>query len=316
MTTKSTNSFSPWVEKYRPTEFDKIVLNDINSSIFNNIIHLGIFPNILFHGPPGTGKTTTIINLIKKYQQKNNQESSDLIIHLNASDERGVDTIRNQINQFVSSKTMFNKGTKFVILDEVDYMTKPAQQALRCLLYNNYDDVRFCIICNYISRIDESLQTKFVKMQFNQLPPVTIVNFLMHISVQEQLNMTKKTAGKIQEMFGSDIRSMINYMQTNQRNMHTLKVVNNTTWNDLGILIKNKSPKLFSVILSICETHNTDLMDVLHNFFGYTILHKKHLVTPEYIALIENILNVSTDIPPKLLIQYVKLQLGDIYRIF
>jgi hypothetical protein len=80
------------------------------------------------------------------------------MIHLNASDERGIDIIRNQINQFVNSKTLFNKGMKFVILDEVDYMTKNAQQALRYLLQNYSSSVRFCLICNYISKIDEGLQ--------------------------------------------------------------------------------------------------------------------------------------------------------------
>ena len=77
------------------------------------------------------------------------------MIHLNASDERGIDIIRNQINSFVNSKSLFNNGMKFVILDEVDYMTKNAQLALD-IYYKNYkSNVRFCLICNYISRIDE-----------------------------------------------------------------------------------------------------------------------------------------------------------------
>ena len=124
----------PWVEKYRPGRFEDIVLEDTNKHILNNIIEKNYFPNLLFYGPPGTGKTTTIINLIDKYQERYNQKRKGLKIHLNASDDRGIDVIRNQINQFVNTKTLFGNGLKFVILDEVDYMTKNAQQALRYLI--------------------------------------------------------------------------------------------------------------------------------------------------------------------------------------
>ena len=117
----------PWVEKYRPTKFDDIVLDPLNKVIMENILRKNYFPNLLLYGPPGTGKTTTIMNLVDTYQENNDQRNKGLMIHLNASDERGIDIIRNQINQFINSQTLFNSGTKFVILDEVDYMTKNAQ---------------------------------------------------------------------------------------------------------------------------------------------------------------------------------------------
>ena len=95
----------PWVEKYRPTNFDDIVLEPLNRTLLENIVSQNNFPNLLFYGPPGTGKTTTIINLIDKYQEHYNQKRKGLKIHLNASDDRGIDVIRNQINQFVNTKT-------------------------------------------------------------------------------------------------------------------------------------------------------------------------------------------------------------------
>ena len=96
-----------WVEKYRPKIIEDIVLDPLNKQILRNIIETSYFPNLLFYGPPGTGKTTTIINLINAYQEKVGVKNKDLIIHLNASDERGIDIIRNQINFFVNSKPLF-----------------------------------------------------------------------------------------------------------------------------------------------------------------------------------------------------------------
>ena len=126
--------YIPWVEKYRPNNFKDIVLEDVNKRILTNIIKKNKFPNLLFYGPPGTGKTTTIINLIEKYQERYGQKRKGLKIHLNASDDRGIDIIRNQISNFVNTKVLFGNGMKFIILDEVDYMTKNAQQALRYLI--------------------------------------------------------------------------------------------------------------------------------------------------------------------------------------
>ena len=98
------NNIIPWVEKYRPTDFEDIVLDPYNYKIMKNIIKGNNFPNLLLYGPPGTGKTTTIINLISDYQKVNKQVNKELIIHLNASDERGIDIIRNHISLFVNSK--------------------------------------------------------------------------------------------------------------------------------------------------------------------------------------------------------------------
>ena len=240
------NSGIPLVEAYRPKHFEDIVLDPLNKLILKNIIETSYFPNLLFYGPPGTGKTTTIINLINAYQEKLNNKNKDLIIHLNASDERGIDIIRNQINSFVNSKPLFNNGMKFVILDEVDYMTKNAQQALRYLLQNYSGGVRFCLICNYISKIDEGLQNEFIRLRFNQLPKQEIIQFLTHISDSEKLNMSQKSLSCIQKLYKSDIRSMINFMQSNQNtsnNQELLFIIDNDVWENIIQMI-NKSEKI------------------------------------------------------------------------
>ena len=219
----------PWIEKYRPTSFDNIVLDPINRQIFENIISQNNIPNLIFYGPPGTGKTTTIINLINKYQNKYNQKNRGLIIHLNASDERGIDVVRNQINTFVNTKTLFTTGIKFIILDEVDYMTKNAQQALKYLIQQYNDKIRFCLICNYISRLDYSLQNEFIRLRFSQLPKKEIYVFLKNIVREEKLSISQKQLEFIQNKFSSDIRSMINFLQSNYQNIDkNLKILSTT----------------------------------------------------------------------------------------
>jgi len=230
----SVNHAMPWVEKYRPSCFEHIVLEPMNRIILSNILKTNYFPNLLLYGPPGTGKTTTIMNLVTAYQSKLNMQNRGLMIHLNASDERGIDIIRNQINNFVSTKSMFGNGIKFVILDEVDYMTTNAQIALRYLLTSYTDNnVRFCLICNYVSRIDESLQTEFVRMRFNQLPQADIFAFLCKIRDNEQLQLSDENLVAIQQQFHSDIRSMINYIQTNQDDLQNLHVITHNVWDHL-----------------------------------------------------------------------------------
>ena len=142
---------------------------------------------------------------------------------MNASDERGIDIIRNQINQFVKSNHLFETGLKFVVLDEVDYMTKNAQQALKTLLQTCRPTVRFCLICNYISKIDESLQNEFVCVRFNQLPQTEIHRFIQNIVEKESLDLSESEIETIQVNYNSDIRSMINFIQ-----LHATSAVVNT----------------------------------------------------------------------------------------
>jgi replication factor C subunit 3/5 len=217
----------PWVEKYRPKKFEEIVLDRYNRKILSNILHQKEFINLIFYGPPGTGKTTTIMNLLKKYQEIHNEKGKDLIIHLNASDERGIDVIRSQIQNFVDSKNLFNIGHKFVILDEVDYMTKSAQQALRYLIHMNKSKVSFCLICNYISKIDLSLREEFINIRFNQLPSNEIKGFLKIIIEKENINIDENELNNLQKYFNSDIRSMINYLQSNQEiSINNFNIIN------------------------------------------------------------------------------------------
>lgn len=293
---KSTMQLSiPWVEKYRPTDFDKIVLDPLNKKIMENILESNHFPNLLLYGPPGTGKTTTIINLVNAYQEKYNQKNKGLMIHLNASDDRGIDIIRNQINSFVTSSGLFSKGIKFVILDEVDYMTKNAQQALKYLLQSYTNNVRFCLICNYISRIDESLQNEFLRLRFNQLPEREIVKFLKIINENEKINLTDSILLSIQKLYKSDIRSMINYMQSNQSLIGEQKVIDNIVWNDLFILFKSQTSKndILTKFYEISRKYNIEIKNIIKDFLNYIIRYETEYVDNKLLSFIEFIMHIQ-----------------------
>jgi DNA polymerase III delta prime subunit len=299
----------PWVEFYRPTQFDNIVLDPLNRKLLKNIIDKSYFPNLLFYGPPGTGKTTTIINLINAYQEKLGIKNKDLIIHLNASDERGIDIIRNQINFFVNSKPLFHTGMKFVILDEVDYMTKNAQQALKYLLQNYSSSVRFCLICNYISKIDEGLQNEFLRLRFNQLPKEEIINFLKNISKSENLKIMDKSFVCIQKLYKSDIRSMINFMQSNQdvfKNQksdlnnelnnettfekYIFNIIDDEVWETFTDKLKQKEPieKLSDYVYDISVKYNIDKKNIIKYYINYIIRNNSQVITEEFLFFLEN----------------------------
>ena len=297
-----TSSGIPFVELYRPTKFDDVVLDEYNKKILQNVIKTSYFPNFIFYGPPGTGKTTTIINLINAYQTQLNGANKELIIHLNASDERGVDIIRNQINCFVNSKPLFNTGMKFVVLDEVDYMTKSAQQALRYLLQNYSNNVRFCLICNYISKIDEGLQNEFIRLRFNQLPRKDVINFLTSISVKEELNISPKMIENIQTMYKSDIRSMINFMQSNavsfkHDNKEHISILDKHILEDIfNNLLKKENienviniEKIILHINNINEERNIDKKKILTELINYIVRNHPKYISSKILNFTENL---------------------------
>jgi len=285
----------PWVEKYRPVNLNDIVLSHYNYTIISRMLETNYLPNILLYGPPGTGKTTTIINLINSYQEKHNELNKGLMIHLNASDERGIDIIRSQINQFVNSNSLFHNGTKFVILDEVDYMTKNAQQALKYLLRGFNSNVRFCLICNYISRIDESLQNEFMRIRFNQLPEDKIVDFLHKITTSEKINISIDKLKSIQSMFKSDIRSMINYIQANQIDLNNKEVINICVWEELTSILKckNNYTNANTFIFNISKKYKVDVKHLIKYYFNYIISNHSNLIKHSFIKFTEFITHLN-----------------------
>ena len=292
----------PWVEKYRPDNFDDIVLDNYNKEIFENMLKNNYIPNLLLYGPPGSGKTTTIINLINKYQENNNEVNKSLIVHLNASDERGIDIIRNQINNFVNSNCLFIKGLRFVILDEVDYMTKNAQQALKYLLEDNKNNIRFCLICNYISKIDSALQSLFIRIKFNELPKKDIIYMLNNIKNNEKLDCNNSTFENLYNYYKSDVRSMINHLQSKKND----KILNNKNYENITNYAKSNNLNNFIKYLNgISNNYNIDKKNIIKNYSSYIIFDFKDNII-EYLDKFKFIIH-NLDININYIISYLYL---------
>jgi DNA polymerase III delta prime subunit len=269
------------------------------SALFNN--HLFLNDGILI--PLGLIYCHSLGYLIFEIFNKKNK---DLIIHLNASDERGIDIIRNQISFFVNSKPLFHGGMKFVILDEVDYMTKNAQQALKYLLQNYSSSVRFCLICNYISKIDEGLQNEFMRLRFNQLPKNDIIRFLRNIAKTENLIVSEKSLELVQKLYKSDIRSMINFMQSKQdifkienikKGKHLINelefIIDDNVWETITNMIVNKKgiSRIEILIHNISINYNIDKKNIIKDYINYIIRNKPDTICPEFLNFVENVMH-------------------------
>jgi len=300
----------PWVEKYRPSSLEYIVLSNENRTIINSIINLNYFPNVLFYGPPGTGKTTTVINLINQYHKMNGWSSKGLLMHLNASDDRGIEIIRSQISMFVKSKSLLDDGIKFVVFDEVDYMTKNAQQALRFILNEYSNRVRFCLICNYISKIDDALQSEFLRLKFNNLPTDIILKYLTNIATKEELNIDLKKMIHIQKMYGSDIRSMINYLQTNMDIIEQCEVLNETIWDKIFVQLTEGYPidKIYKNLREQSIVCNIDMKCMIKQFLKYIIRMCNECITSELLTHIEYAIHGNIE-NEEIYVKYILLKL-------
>jgi len=276
-----------WIEKYRPKTIDEIIGQDETKTRLKGFVESKSLPHLLFAGPPGTGKTSTVITLATEIFGEGNISGN--LLELNASDDRGIDIIRNQISQFVNSKSLFNSGLKYVVLDEADYMTKNAQQALHNLLETVNENVRFCLICNYISKIELSLQSEFIHMRFNKLPEQNIIDFLNKIVKEEDLkDMSKVNIKAIQDYYKNDIRSMINFLQVDKKNRKTNIIIDNNCYNDISDMLKKNLSykKIESKIMYYSTKYKMEKYMIIKKYLKF-LVYEKNIYEQELIDMIE-----------------------------
>lgn len=200
----------PWVEKYRPVTLDDVVSHkDITTTIVK-FIEKNRLPHLLFYGPPGTGKTSTILAVARRIY---GAEYKKQILELNASDDRGIDVVREQIKQFAETRTLFSKGFKLIILDEADMMTQQAQAALRRVIEQYTKNVRFCIICNYVNKIAPAIQSRCTRFRFSPLPIAEVEKRVNNVVEAEKVNLTQDGKKALLKLSKGDMRRALNVLQ-------------------------------------------------------------------------------------------------------
>ncbi|XP_037536141.1 replication factor C subunit 5 [Nematolebias whitei] len=248
----------PWVEKYRPQTLDELISHKDILSTIQRFISEDKLPHLLFYGPPGTGKTSAILACARQlYKDK---EFNSMVLELNASDDRGIDVVRGPILSFASTRTIFKKGFKLVILDEADAMTQDAQNALRRVIEKFTENTRFCLICNYLSKIIPALQSRCTRFRFGPLSPDQMIPRLEHVIHQENIDMTPDGMKAVVTLSSGDMRRSLNILQSTS--MAYGKVTENTVYTCTGQPLRSDIANILDWCLN--KDFNTAYRQILH----------------------------------------------------
>jgi replication factor C subunit 2/4 len=207
----------PWVDKYRPKKLDEIIYQEEVIKVLKRCLETGQFTHMLFYGPPGSGKTSTILSFVNELYGPNIIDQR--IIELNASDERGINVVRNKIISFAKT-SIGNKDPKYpsppfkiVILDEADAMTTEAQSALRTIMESMSEITRFCFVCNYPSQIIDPIVSRCMKFRFRIINDQAMNQKLVTIAKNENFIISCDVLDKVVEIAKGDVRHGIMTLQ-------------------------------------------------------------------------------------------------------
>lgn len=198
------------VEKYRPVTLDDVSGQDGVVATVRKFVETGQIPHLLFYGPPGTGKTSTIIAIAREIYGDNYK---NMVLELNASDDRGIDVVRGQIKMFASTKQIFSQGFKLIILDEADAMTNVAQNALRRIIEKYTFNARFCILANYTYKLNPALLSRCTRFRFSPLDEASVKKRVEHVINAEKLNIDPTALEALLKLSKGDMRRALNVLQ-------------------------------------------------------------------------------------------------------
>ncbi|KAI5667703.1 hypothetical protein M9H77_17556 [Catharanthus roseus] len=205
---------TPWVEKHRPQSLSDVAAHRDIVETIDRLASSNRLPHLLLYGPPGTGKTSTILALARKLY---GSQMHNMVLELNASDDRGIDVVRQQIQDFASTQSI-SFGAKFsvklVLLDESDAMTKDAQFALRRVIEKYTKSTRFALICNHVNKIIPALQSRCTRFRFAPLDTVHVTERLNHVIKAEGLDVTDSGLNALVRLSNGDMRKALNILQS------------------------------------------------------------------------------------------------------
>jgi len=216
-------SNTPWIEKYRPKKLSDIAHQEDVVSTLAKTLETANLPHLLFYGPPGTGKTSTILAVARELYGPKLMKKR--VLELNASNERGIKVVRDKIKSFASLAVSSRESTpgypcppyKIIILDEADSMTKDAQSALRRTMEQYTKVTRFCIICNYVSRIIDPITSRCAKFRYKSLSSEAMISRLETICTAENVRIHPEVMPALVSVSGGDMRKSITLLQTARR---------------------------------------------------------------------------------------------------
>ncbi len=259
----------PWVEKYRPKDFDDIVSQNIVINNLKDFVMSGNMPHMIFTGPAGTGKTSTAL-IIAKSLLKGDHYYRDLL-ELNASDTVRMGYVRGVIKDFVNQNMIIGeKSLKIVILDEADNIPNQVQQALRRIIEKTSNQVKFILMCNYINRIIDPIISRCAVFRFVSLSKEMIIERLKYITKQEKLKIPGKSSEDFFETLffisGGDLRKAINTLQS----AVALELLENLDINEIlkisGFVDKPTLNDLFEAILAMDFIRTKEILIEVENF--------------------------------------------------
>jgi len=209
----------PWVEKYRPVSLADVSGHQDILATINKFIDSNRLPHLLLYGPPGTGKTSTILALARRIYGASNMRQ--MVLELNASDDRGIDVVREQIKTFASTKQIFSvaggskgmAGFKLIILDEADAMTNTAQMALRRIMEKYTVNTRFCIIANYAHKLSPALLSRCTRFRFSPLKEGDIRQLVEKVVEEENVKIGGEAVDALVNLSKGDMRRALNVLQ-------------------------------------------------------------------------------------------------------
>ncbi len=198
-----------WTEKYRPKTFSEIVGQDEIVKRVKALTNSQNIPHLLFAGPAGTGKSTLSLIIVKELFGKDWHEN---YLELNASDERGIDVVRQKVKDFARTKSLGSVPFKIIFLDEADALTREAQQALRRTMENFTSTCRFILSCNYSSKILDPIQSRCAIFRFKLLEKKDVEKIIRRICENEKLELKDDAVEALYEVSEGDCRRVINLL--------------------------------------------------------------------------------------------------------